>query len=233
MQILVGWPGQCFHSLEARRRAGHCGCGTCCHVPKDRSQSAAILQEMRWPSYDQSSSARIGGRICSDVTDVEVQRGCPRQLCRNSFAYAGRTSQAEGFSQRVWRLRRSRGGVRSMSAIGVTAERGFGLGRVSPFDQRGHWLCTGAKVLKAVSPPYPPPSGGEGKKEKKPPLTLPPQPQRKKKKKRRQKKEKREQQSEKKKKKKKKKKEELEKARERPAKPKNTPPQTPQRKKKK
>src|SRR5450759_4452652 len=74
---------------------------------------------MRWPSYDQSSSARIDGRICSDVTDVEVQRWCPRQLCRNSFAYAGRTSQAERFSQRVWRLRRCRGGVRSMSAIGT------------------------------------------------------------------------------------------------------------------
>ena len=112
MQILVGWPGQCFHPLEARRRAGHCGCGTCCHVPKDKSQPAAILQEVRWPSYDQSSSARIGGRICSDVTDIEVQRGSPRQLCRNSFADAGRTPQAEGFSQRAWRLRRSRAGIR-------------------------------------------------------------------------------------------------------------------------
>ena len=112
MQILVGWPGQCIYPLEARRRAGHCGCGTCCHVPKDGSQSAAILQEMRWPSYDQSSSARVGGRICSDVTDFEVQAGCPRQLCRNSFAYAGQTPQAEGFSQRVWRIRQSRSRIR-------------------------------------------------------------------------------------------------------------------------
>jgi hypothetical protein len=98
LQILVWWSGQCLHPVEARRRAGHCGCGTCCHVPKDRSQSAAILQEMRWPSYDQSSSARLGGRICSDIADVEVQRRRPRKLCRNSFAYAGRTPQAEGFS---------------------------------------------------------------------------------------------------------------------------------------
>ena len=63
---------------------------------------------MRRPSYDQSSCARIGGRIFSDVTDVEVQPGRPRKLCRNGFAYEGRAPQAEGFSQRVWRFRRGR-----------------------------------------------------------------------------------------------------------------------------
>ena len=114
LQILVGWSGQCFYPLEAPRRAGHCGCGTSCHVPKDRSQLTAILQEMRWPPYDQSSYARIGGRICDDITDVEIPRGCLRQLCRNGFANARRTSQAEGFSQRVWWLRRSPAGVRSV-----------------------------------------------------------------------------------------------------------------------
>jgi hypothetical protein len=109
-------PGRVARSMllpfGSRRRAGHCRRGACCNVPKDGSQSAEVLQEMRWPSYDQSSSARIGGRVCGDVTDVEVHCRCPRQLCRNSFAYARRTSQAEGFSQRVWRLRRSRAGVR-------------------------------------------------------------------------------------------------------------------------
>src|SRR5262249_55440117 len=112
MQVVVSCPGQCFHSLEARRRAGYCRCGTCCHVSKDQIQSTAILQGMRWPSHDQSSYDRIGGCICSDVTHLEVQRGCPHQLCRHSFTYAGRTPQAEGFSQRVWRLRRSPARVR-------------------------------------------------------------------------------------------------------------------------
>ena len=98
--------------LSSRRRAGYCGCGTCCHVPKDQIQSTAILQEMRWPSHEQSSYDRIGGCIYSDVTHLEVQPGCAHQLCRHSFAYAGRAPQAEGFSQRVWRLRRRRAGVR-------------------------------------------------------------------------------------------------------------------------
>jgi hypothetical protein len=123
MQVLVSCPGQCLHPLEARRRAGYCGCGPCCHVPKDQIQSTSILQEMRWPSHDQSSYDRVGGCICSDVTHLEVQRGCAHQLCRHSFAYAGRTPQAEGFSQRVWRLRRRRAGVRGApKALGTTAE---------------------------------------------------------------------------------------------------------------
>ena len=111
MQILVGWPSQCIYPLEARRRAGHCGCGTRCHVPKDRSQSAAILHEMRRPSYDKSSSARIGGRLCSDVTDVEIQSSCSRQLCRNSFPIRDGVSQTEGFSKELaaqvksWRIK--------------------------------------------------------------------------------------------------------------------------------
>jgi hypothetical protein len=49
--------------------------------------------------------------VCSYVTHLEVQRGFSYQLCRYSFAYAGRTPQAEGFSQRVWRLGRMRAGV--------------------------------------------------------------------------------------------------------------------------
>src|SRR6478752_3375959 len=79
---------------------------------KDQIQSTAILQEMRWPSHDQSSYDRIGGCICSEVAHFEVQPGCAHQLCRHSFTYAGRTPQAEGFSQRVWRLRRRCAGVR-------------------------------------------------------------------------------------------------------------------------
>src|SRR5262249_34217669 len=59
----------------------------------------------------QSSHDWIGGCICSDVTHREVQPRFAHQLCRYSFAYAGRTPQAEGFSQRVWRLRRKRAGV--------------------------------------------------------------------------------------------------------------------------
>src|SRR5262245_59805414 len=66
---------------------------------------------MRWPSHEQSPYDRNGGCICSNGTHLEVQRGCAHQLYRNSFAYAGRTPQAEGFSQRVWRLRRRRAGV--------------------------------------------------------------------------------------------------------------------------
>ena len=76
MQVLVSCPGYCFHPLETRRHAGYCGCGTCCHVPKDQIQSTAILQEMRWPSHEQPSYDRIGGCICSDVTHLEVQPGC-------------------------------------------------------------------------------------------------------------------------------------------------------------
>jgi len=41
-------PRSLLSPLETRRRAGYCGCGTCCHVPKDQIQSTAILQEMRW-----------------------------------------------------------------------------------------------------------------------------------------------------------------------------------------
>ncbi len=135
MPIVVRRSSECFYSLEARRRAGYCRCRTCCNVPKDRSQSTAVLQKMRWPSFDQSSSAWIGGCICSDLTDVEVHRGCPRQLCRDSFAYAGRTSQAEGFSQRIWRLWRGDAGVRgrcrcrSMSAFTGKADNQWILAR--------------------------------------------------------------------------------------------------------
>ena len=121
MQVLVSCPGQCFHPLEARRRAGYCGCGRCCHVPKDQIQSTSILQEMRWPPHDQSSYDRVGGCIRSDFTHLEVQRGCPHQLCRNSFAYAGRTPQAERFSQRVWRLRRSHARVGKRDAVCCSA----------------------------------------------------------------------------------------------------------------
>jgi hypothetical protein len=105
MPILVGRRGKCLHLVEARCRAGHCWCGTCRYVSKNRSQSTTILQEMRRSSHDQSSTARIGGRICCNATDTEVYCRCPRQLCRNSFADAGRTYQAKGFSQRVRRLR--------------------------------------------------------------------------------------------------------------------------------
>ena len=52
---------------------------------------------------------------------LEVQRGCAHQLCRHSFAYAGRTPQAEGFSQRVWRLRRSHARVRKRDAVCCSA----------------------------------------------------------------------------------------------------------------
>ncbi len=121
MQVLVSCPGQCFHPLEARR-AGYCGSGTCCHLPKDQIQSTAILQEMRWPSHEQSSYDRIGGCIRSDFTHFEVQRGCAHQLRRNSLANAGRTPQAEGFSQRVWRLRRGRAGVRGAKSFGNDRE---------------------------------------------------------------------------------------------------------------
>src|SRR5262245_18504629 len=72
---------------------------------------------MRWPSHDQSSYDRIGGCICGDVTHLEVQRGFAHQLCRHSFAYAGWTSQAEGFSQRVWWVRRTRAGVRGAKSL--------------------------------------------------------------------------------------------------------------------
>jgi hypothetical protein len=115
VQIVVGWSSQCFYPLEARGRAGHCGCGTCCYVPKDRSQSATILQKMRWTRYGQSSSTGIGGRICSDATDTEICTRGTRQLCRNGFADAGRAPQAKGFSQRVWRFRRSPVGIRTDS----------------------------------------------------------------------------------------------------------------------
>src|SRR6476661_6088624 len=68
-------------------------------------------------SYD-----RIGGCICSEVAHLEVQPGCAHQLCRHSFTYAGRTPQAEGFSQRLWRLRRRCAGVRGApKASGTTA----------------------------------------------------------------------------------------------------------------
>ena len=70
MQILVGWSGQCFYSLEARCRTCYCGDRTRRHVPKDRSQSAPILPKMRWPPYGQSPSTRIGRRICSDTADA-------------------------------------------------------------------------------------------------------------------------------------------------------------------
>ena len=123
MQVLVSCPGHYLHPLEARRRAGYCGRGTCCHVPKDEIQSTAILQEMRRPSHEQSSDDRIGGRICSDGTDLEVPRGSAHQLCRNGFANAGWTSEVEGFSQRVWRLRRKRAGVtEEPKYLGTTAE---------------------------------------------------------------------------------------------------------------
>ena len=105
MQILVRRTGKCLHFMEARCRAGHCWCGTCRHVSKDGSQSAPILQKMRRSSHDQSSATRVGGRICGNAADTEVYCRCPCQLCGNSFANAGRTYQAEGFSQRVRRLR--------------------------------------------------------------------------------------------------------------------------------
>ena len=98
LPILVRRSGQCLHAVEAWRRAGHCRCGTCCHVPKDSSQSATILQDLRWPSYGQSSSTGIGGRICGDIAVVEVRAWRPRELCRNGPAHARRPPKAKGFS---------------------------------------------------------------------------------------------------------------------------------------
>jgi hypothetical protein len=60
---------------------------------------------------------KCGGHLMTNHPPLGLVDVFPRKLCRNCFVYARRAPQAEGFSQRVWRLRRSRAGVRSMSAF--------------------------------------------------------------------------------------------------------------------
>ena len=111
--ILVGRPGQCLHA-----------CGS--PAPYGSRRVPNMLPCSKRPnSVNARYCRKCGGHLMANhpplgLVDVfaatlpmlTVQPRRPRELCRNRFADAGWTSQAEGFSQRVWRLRRSRAGVR-------------------------------------------------------------------------------------------------------------------------
>src|SRR5579863_2989219 len=84
MPFVVGWTGQCFYPLETRHRKDRGRGRACWHVSEDAGEPAAILQEVRGPSNDQSSSAGIGGRILGHTAYAQIHPGRPRELCRDS-----------------------------------------------------------------------------------------------------------------------------------------------------
>src|SRR5450631_4225299 len=107
MSVLVGWPGQRVHIVETGGGAGHSGGRACGLVPEDGIEPAPVLPEMRRPPYDQSSAPGDGGCVRSDLTDAELQRRRPRQLCRIGAADPRRLAKIQGFPEGIWRLRRN------------------------------------------------------------------------------------------------------------------------------
>src|SRR5208282_6563769 len=93
------------------RGASHCRRRAYRDVQESRTYPSAVLQEMRRALDEQTSFAGTGGRLCGDVTDADVHAGRPRELRGDGSADAGRTPQAQGFSEGVWRLRGSCAGV--------------------------------------------------------------------------------------------------------------------------
>ena len=89
MPFVVGRTCERLHALETRCRAHHSRRRACRHVPEDAREPAAILQEMRGPLDDQSSSAGIGRCVFGHAADAEIQAGPARQLCRDGSTDAG------------------------------------------------------------------------------------------------------------------------------------------------
>lgn len=83
MPFVVRWTNQCLHPLEARCREDHGRGRACWHVSEDACECAAILQEVRRPFDDQSSSVGTGGRILGHIAYAKIRPRRPRELCRD------------------------------------------------------------------------------------------------------------------------------------------------------
>ncbi len=94
------------------------GAEQCRHVPEDTIEPAAILQEVRRPSDEQSPADRPGRCVRSNDTDVEVPARRPHQLRRDGAADARWTAEAEGFPCRVRRIGRAGAGVAPVTGAG-------------------------------------------------------------------------------------------------------------------
>ncbi len=75
-------------------------------VPEDDAQPAAILQKVWRSPDDQSSAAQAGRRVRGYAAHAQISARRPRQLRRDGFTNARRSSQVERFSQGVRRLGR-------------------------------------------------------------------------------------------------------------------------------